>query len=406
MDEGLAVDYKSADQIERSKVKLIRSGNVIEAYEYQKAVILGKKGGGRMIGDEVSKREIENRNLSLRRARNNIRRIVNANFGKGSKFVTLTYRDQEWYPDTSQEIVSPKGMVSIDTLGQSEGRTQEGASASLQSVRDSDVLTDEMKLFRELTGNTHDATLTGGTTRLFPGDSENTLIVVGSDGELQYMAGVLRENKTSEEPWQNEYIASESSLGKKRGRSRDRTAIDIRDVDQTNKDFKKFIQRLRDYVESIGYDRNFKYLAVIEFQDKNRDGVVHYHMIADIPYIANEKLREVWGQGWVRINKIDHCDNVGAYVVKYMVEDMNDPRLRRRKAYLVGKGMQKSEVIQGEVAHVELLRMEKENKKNRVYENSYPSEYCGTITFTEYNLDRDGSKDRPGRYRKKVVDTK
>jgi hypothetical protein len=399
MDEGLAVDYKSADQIERSKVKLIRSGNVIEAYEYQKAVILGKKGGGRMIGDEVSKREIENRNLSLRRARNNIRRIVNANFGKGSKFVTLTYRDQEWYPDTSQEIVSPKGMASIDTLCQGEGRTQEGAPASLQSVRDSDGLTLKEGSFEY------------GIDR--PGfgvdvrhHTENTPTGNGSNGELQYMAGELRENKTSEEPWQKEYIASESSLGKKRGRSRDRTAIDIRDVDQTNKDFKKFIQRLRDYVESIGYDRNFKYLAVIEFQDENRAGVVHYHMIADIPYIENEKLRDVWGQGWVRINKIDHCDNVGAYVVKYMVEDMNDPRLRRRKAYLVGKGMEKSEVIQGEVAHVELLRMEKESKKNKVYENSYPSEYCGTITFTEYNLDRDGSKDRPGRYRKKVVDTK
>ncbi|GAI10009.1 unnamed protein product, partial [marine sediment metagenome] len=43
-------------------------------------------------------------------------------------------------------------------------------------------------------------------------------------------------------------------------------------MDITNREFKKFIQRLR-----YQYG-DFKYMAVIEFQDR---GAIHYHMISD-----------------------------------------------------------------------------------------------------------------------------
>lgn len=267
--------------LERSFVKIIKSGNNIETYEYQKAVLLGRKDegkrGGRIRG-HVSDRSEENRRLTTRRARNTVRRLVNTNFNDGMKFLTLTFAD----PDEDTAEIGP---------------------------------------------------LSGGTSSQV---SENS--------------------------------------------------IDIRNVVQTNAEFKKFIQRLRRYVESKGADAKFPYLAVIEFQDKTRGGVVHYHMIADLPYIPNDELARIWGNGFVRINKIKGCDNVGAYLTKYMMKDAMDERLQGKKCYLTSKGLKRPEVLSGEMAHVEIQRIEKEEKKKMVYQSVYPSEFLGGIQYKEYNM--------------------
>lgn len=74
----------------------------------------------------------------------------------------------------------------------------------------------------------------------------------------------------------------------------------------------------------------FKYVAVIEFQKR---GAIHYHMISDLPYVPAQYIANKWKQGNIKINKIKHVDNVGAYVTKYMTEDMDDKRLQGKKAY-------------------------------------------------------------------------
>lgn len=43
--------------------------------------------------------------------------------------------------------------------------------------------------------------------------------------------------------------------------------------------------------------------------------------------------------GFVQVNRIDHVDNVGAYVVKYMLKDTEDPRLMGENAYLHSRGL-------------------------------------------------------------------
>jgi hypothetical protein len=80
------------------KTKVIVSGDVIEIYEYEKPVLKGyKSNGGRdKKADEEGKEK--NRKDALRRARQDVRRIVNANVGSygkehTAKFLTLTFRD-------------------------------------------------------------------------------------------------------------------------------------------------------------------------------------------------------------------------------------------------------------------------------------------------------------------------
>lgn len=160
---------------------------------------------------------------------------------------------------------------------------------------------------------------------------------------------------------------------------------DIRKVKETNAEFKRFIQRLRRHMDDEGYDSAFPYIGVIEFQDENGRGAVHYHLVMHVPYIPNEVLAAIWGNGFVRINRIDNCDNVGRYITAYMTADMTDERLLGHKAYLVSKGLRQPEEIKGETAHVEIQRIEREEKKNRVAERSYPSEYLGHIEYREYN---------------------
>jgi hypothetical protein len=161
---------------------------------------------------------------------------------------------------------------------------------------------------------------------------------------------------------------------------RDGSVADVKDVRECNHEFKKFIQRLR---RRFG---NFKYVKVIEFQDSNDRGAVHYHMMSDLPYIDNNELAGIWGHGYIGINRIDHVDNLGAYMMKYMVKDFNDDRLSGEKAYTASKNLIRPIVSYGHEA-VEIAEIHMKNKKE-VFTSEYESEYQGQIIYKEYNLQR------------------
>lgn len=212
----------------------------------------------------------------------------------------------------------------------------------------------------------------------------------------------------------------------------------VTDLDVSNKQFKEFIQRLR---SRYG---DFKYLAVIEF---TKIGRVHYHMVSDLPYIQKgllyaiwqnrpisrnknskfycvgsvkkvfdrdryEEQKEYWRQtgkgarpvrsmfetstlddtpksngGWVKINKISHVDNVGAYIVKYMTKESDNPKLEGRKTYLSSHNLVKEQIIRGDTAEA-LIEHFGLNEKIPVYTNSYQTEYLGAAQYREYNLVR------------------
>lgn len=152
----------------------------------------------------------------------------------------------------------------------------------------------------------------------------------------------------------------------------------LRDVKQANKDFKKFIQRLRYRYGS------FKYAAVIEFQKR---GAVHYHMISDLPYIKNQDLNKIWGHGFVKINNIEHVDNVGAYMIKYMTKNTNDLRLRGLKSYQTSKNLERPSEYVGDAGKKILELYDLENKK-MAFGNTYETEHLGIGVYREYNLKR------------------
>lgn len=160
--------------------------------------------------------------------------------------------------------------------------------------------------------------------------------------------------------------------------------FDIRDVQACNQYFRKFILRLKYRYPDL------KYVAVIEFQDKNGRGAVHYHMICNLPYIKKADLQEIWKGGFVKINAIDKVDNVGAYVVKYMCKDTEDTRLCGENAYLHSKGLQEPVEVCTWKGESDLWRQLHETIESETpsYSAKYESEYAGKIEYMQYNFNR------------------
>ncbi|MNN54793.1 hypothetical protein D3C81_1696300 [compost metagenome] len=110
-------------------------------------------------------------------------------------------------------------------------------------------------------------------------------------------------------------------------------------------------------------------------------------MLSDIPFVKASEMERIWGNGFIKINKITHVDNVGAYVIKYMTKDLTDIRLFANKAYNCSMGLERPVVLRGELAE-EIIRMYDLETKKIVFANSYISEHLGQIRYSEYNLKR------------------
>lgn len=106
----------------------------------------------------------------------------------------------------------------------------------------------------------------------------------------------------------------------------------INDITYTNYEFNKFIKRLNFSLYN-SKKQKLKYLAVWE---KQKRGAIHYHIIFfDMPYIKNKQLEEIWGHGFVKINKIDvdSIDNRGRYVSKYFSKDIDEKNYKQKSFF-------------------------------------------------------------------------
>jgi len=145
-----------------------------------------------------------------------------------------------------------------------------------------------------------------------------------------------------------------------------------------NYEFKKFRQRLE---YELGF--KLKYVVVPEF---TKIGRIHFHLVMfNIPFIRNSKLQGIWSNGFIKINKIDSVNNVGAYVCKYITKANTDVRLQGKKCYFSSRGLYKP---------IEII------DKNRVanlmvalpvcsltYANTFENEYNKTI-YKQYNMSK------------------
>lgn len=89
----------------------------------------------------------------------------------------------------------------------------------------------------------------------------------------------------------------------------------MRDTNQLYRDFKCFIKKMR-----YRYNKyNLSYIIACEPQAR---GAWHIHLLLgfnDIaPFVPNETIETIWGNGFTKTTKLDHIDNIGAYLTAYL----------------------------------------------------------------------------------------
>lgn len=156
-------------------------------------------------------------------------------------------------------------------------------------------------------------------------------------------------------------------------------AENVQDIPTANYEFKKFRQRLE-----YEYKIKLKYLVVMEFQKR---GAIHYHAIMfNLPFIENEKLAMIWGNGFIKINAIDQVTNIGVYVTKYMTkenyEEAKSDRLIGKKSYFTSRGLIKP---QETIDKKEIEQSEAVLSPIKTYEANFENDYLGKINYKQYN---------------------
>ncbi|HGD0575772.1 TPA: hypothetical protein ACG7AG_002668 [Clostridium perfringens] len=167
-------------------------------------------------------------------------------------------------------------------------------------------------------------------------------------------------------------------------------AENIKDVKQAKIIFKNFIKRFNYYL-SLKNQKQLKYVYVVEFQDENNRGAVHFHVIFfNLNFIKSNILEKIWDNGFVKINLIKHVDNVGAYVVKYMNKGVSDERLTNSDLYGRSRGNLREPLVIKD--RFQVLLIMKQFKQKICYFKSFVTEHLGKVEYIQFNTNRNFEK--------------
>ena len=126
------------------------------------------------------------------------------------------------------------------------------------------------------------------------------------------------------------------------------------DTKRLYEDFKNFNKRLRYHIGK------YEYIVAMEPQGR---GAWHCHVVMifedKAPYIANELMAKIWGNGFVTVKKLDDVDNVGAYLTAYLGDmDLEELQESGEIIHFAGKTV--------EVKQVE-IELDDGSKKSKSY---------------------------------------
>jgi len=156
---------------------------------------------------------------------------------------------------------------------------------------------------------------------------------------------------------------------------------DIIDLKTANKKLHNFIKRL-----TYSFP-NLLYIGVPEFQKKVK---VHYHLLTDIPYIANEDLSKIWTCGFVTIKALNKTGNIANYLTKYLTKSSTeeDERYFNKKKIFYSKNIHKPEIIKNPKEITNYLDYFEPALKP-ICSNEVEMDFVGPVIYDLYELKPD-----------------
>ena len=187
---------------------------------------------------------------------------------------------------------------------------------------------------------------------LFPVDDLNRIVQVKKTGNITEIKTYLREcRQTIQKVNANEYIVIdtgelktckhtekriENPISLKQSMKKLRDIINtnctnlrkckfltltyrenMQDVQKLYRDVKNFHKRLRYFLKNI----KFEYISVIEPQGR---GSFHIHEILifakSAVFVPNDKIEQLWGNGFTKTTKINIVNNIGTYLTAYLCD--------------------------------------------------------------------------------------
>lgn len=166
-------------------------------------------------------------------------------------------------------------------------------------------------------------------------------------------------------------------------------AKDVFDLKISNRLFNLYTQRMADRYSE------FQYLAVPEFQPTSQR--VHYHMLCNLRYVPNKMIADIWGNGFIKINRIDRVKNVGKYVCKYLNKDMCDNRLFHKKKFFYSQNLKSPFELYGYNAfnYFEQNCKYVPETSSVIFENKY----LGKVIYKTYHLENEAQKPKEWKYK-------
>ncbi|WP_379969112.1 hypothetical protein [Ectobacillus sp. sgz5001026] len=114
--------------------------------------------------------------------------------------------------------------------------------------------------------------------------------------------------------------------------------IDVTNLNSCQQAFIDFKKRLAYYLQKNDLSK-FEYLGVTEFQDKNRGGAIHYHLVCNLIDIPSEVIQELWQYGGINREIIQSDAHGNERITNYIKKGITDDRLNSGHRFFHSRGL-------------------------------------------------------------------
>lgn len=161
--------------------------------------------------------------------------------------------------------------------------------------------------------------------------------------------------------------------------------IDEADIDGCYEKFIYFKKRVSRYLDKKNLPK-FKYLGVTEFQDKNRQGAIHYHVICNLIEIPLKQLQGLWQYGLIhkRTTTSDAAEN--EKISNYIKKGITDKRLLGRKKYFHSHGLKQPIIAEIESSEEFYSKLDK-CQPTLITGGTYQSPFSGETKYENYYVE-------------------